>query len=268
MCCAFRLSGEDRILLGLTNGSLVAWDGAFELCTVFRGQGHFSANAISESPVEGQLLVGSGQWASSPQAGCLYVLDLPDFRVVDRINLDDRIVLDLAGNGTRKRLVNPHGVQVNGIVPRPNSHEVAVAFHHGEVSLYDLDRGQWRRVSHTPSQSVYGLVCTQSGDRLIYTGSASQLVDFDLRTWSIRRRLDLRVELTALAFAADQDLLVVGDTRGMLYIVRASDLRSGRVFSCGGGRLRPKHLLRSARRAIRRRRARNPPLQPSRRQQP
>jgi WD40 repeat protein len=213
--------GEDNILLGLADGSVVAWDGAYGLRTAFCGGQRFSANAIAESPVEGRLLVGSGQWAGEAQAGCIHVLASSDLRVLSRLALDDRIVLEMAETWRQKRVVNPGGTQVNVIVRRPHSHEVAVAFHHGEVSLYDFDRDQWRRVYLNPRHAVYGLVCTTNGDRLIFTDGGSQLMDLDLKEWKTCHRLDLQVDLTALALAPEQNMLVVGDTRGMLYLVSA-----------------------------------------------
>lgn len=227
---ALKVLDENSVLLGLMDGSVVKLDGEYIVSHLFRVPGDYSVNSLALMPESGWLLLGPGQWKSQPQSGKLCILDLRTYQQIGEVDLNDRIVLTFARTWQQRRVFNPDGAQVNQMVRRPHSREIAFAFHHGEVSLFDPDRGQWRRVHASSTEAAFGIAFDERGDHLFFADSAGRLVDFDLTSWCVRSCVRFPHGLTALATSDVTRQLLVGDWLGMVYVVRQKDLSIQQSF--------------------------------------
>ena len=186
-----KVTWDGRVLIGLVDGRLIDWRGAGIPTCIFQSPRDYSINAILELPQQNSLLVAPGQWRGwqdQVQASMLHFLAADTGKESGSLDLSDRIVQLGYREGRKqhvtisRRRASQHSGS-GGLAPG----RVAFAFHHGEISLFDLDSREWRSVHRAHSQAMYGLAFDHLGRYLSFSRTRRL---FSALTWRLTDQLE------------------------------------------------------------------------------
>ncbi|MGC9319730.1 MAG: DUF4062 domain-containing protein, partial [Armatimonadota bacterium] len=224
--------GSRSVLVGLSDGRVMDWVDGLDLVELFVSPCGSPVNVLAVLADKGLVLAGPAVWPVAYAEACLDGFDLTTGEALLSVPLSDRTVWAPGEDAALRRIVNSEGCQINAICRRPNSDEVAVAFHHGEVSLLNLSTGEWTGVFQGPhGMTVYGLSFDSDGMHMLLAGTAGILLSYETRTWSVRAMARLGEDVTALTVGGKPERVFAGCQSGRIYTLRPDTLAIEQAFA-------------------------------------